>query len=57
MPGRGNDAQLACADSHHVPGVELAAAPQLRLAVDGYLPAGDQGLGVRSVRGYTGQLQ
>ena len=37
--------------------MELSAAPQLRLAVDGHLTAGDQGLGIRSAGGNTGKLE
>jgi len=57
MRGGGNDAQIVCAHAHQVAGMELSAASQLRLTVDGHLTAGDQRLRVRSARGSTGKLE
>jgi len=57
MHSSGNDAQIIYAHAHNVTGMELSAAPELRVTVDGHLTAGDQGLGIRSARGSTGKLQ
>ncbi len=52
-----NDAQIVRAHAHDVTGMELSAAPQLRLTIDGHLTAGDQRLGIRSARCSTGKLE
>lgn len=57
MHPAGNDAEIIRAHAHNVTGMELSAAPQLRLTVYGHVTAGDQGLGIRSVRGSTGKLE
>lgn len=53
----GNDEQIIGANANNITGMELSAAPQLRLAVDGHLTAGDQSLGIRPARGSTGKLE
>ncbi len=52
----GNDAKIIRSHAHNVTGVELSAAPQFRLTIDGHLTAGDQGLGVRSPRAAPASL-
>ena len=53
----GDDAQIIGPRADNVAWVELSAAPELGLAVDGHLTAADQGLGVRSARGDPGKLE
>ena len=53
---RGN-AQIISAHVNNVAWMELPAAPQLGLTIDGHLTARDQDLGARSTRGDTSKLQ
>jgi hypothetical protein len=57
MRSGGNDAQIIPADVNEITWMELPAAPQLGLTIDGHLAAGDQELGVRSARGDSRKLQ
>ncbi len=52
-----NNAEIVRADAHDVAGVQLPAAPELRLTVDGHVTAGDQGLGLRPTRDSAGKLE
>jgi hypothetical protein len=52
-----NNAQIIDAHAHNVTGMELSAAPELRLTVNGHPAAGDQGLGIGSARGSAGKLE
>jgi hypothetical protein len=57
MHSAGNDAQIIRAHINNVTWMELPAAPQLGLTIDGHLTARDQELGLRSARGDTTKLQ
>lgn len=57
MHSAGNDAQIIRAHINNVTWVELPAAPQLGLTIDGHLTACDQELGLRPARGDTSKLQ
>lgn len=57
MHSAGNDAQIIRAHINNVTWMELPAAPQLGLTIDGHLTACDQELGLRSARGDTSKLQ
>jgi hypothetical protein len=57
MHSGGNDAQIIRAHLNNVTWMELSAAPQLGLTIDGHLTGCDQELGLSSARGDTSKLQ
>ena len=57
MRSGSNDAQIIPADVNNVTWMELSAAPQLGLTIDGHVAVGDQELGFRSARGDPRKLQ
>jgi hypothetical protein len=57
MHSGSNDAQIISAHVNNVTWMELSAASQLGLTIDGHLTARDQELGLSSARGDTSKLQ
>ena len=57
MHSAGNDAQIVHTYAHNVTVMELSAAPELGLTVDGHPAAGDQRFSICSACGSAGKLE